>query len=378
MSEVVIPAIIIPVVCTLFFFWRLISWRGPRPWLFVLAVPALALCFWYPLLGLLDKAQPWSAVLALCGNVWTVTAGFFLCVSLVIEIVRALAWLYLKSGNGEGRDVLPARRAVPLALGLLLAVTAYAAFEAQNVRAKHIAIQTDKLPAGVNNYRIVFVADIHLNELAGEKFLGRITELIKAQNADLLLLGGDVAAYRDMRGRQKEAAMLAGAMPPNGTLAVLGNHEAMNDHMGNSIPFLKRAWAHVMRGEAIAVGSVFIVGVDDPKVAEMQGSTVHDPMIILNRMPHERFVILLKHRPDIQPESIGLFDLQLSAHTHGGQIWPVSLFMDLFLGSPQGKLTPLEGAGGKSWYYCTVGAGFNMLPLRFLTPPEVVVIDLVR
>lgn len=378
MSEFAIPAIIVALLCTGFFFWRLISWLGLRVWIIALAVIPLVLCFWYPLLVLLDRAQPWSSILAVGGNIWMVMAGLFFGISMLLEVVRAIAWLYLKSGNGEGRDVLPPHRAVPVALLLLTAVLAYAAFEAQYIRTTNIAVQTDKLPSGVNNYRIVFVADIHLNNLTGEKFLARLTKLVKEQNADLLLLGGDIVSHTNMRDRQKEAAMLAGVMPPNGTLAVLGNHEALNDHMGNAIPFLKRAWAHVMRGEALAVGSVFVVGVDDPKVAEVQGSAIHDPMIILSRMPRDRFVILLKHRPDIQPESIGLFDLQLSAHTHGGQIWPARYIINLFYGAPQGKLTQIEGEGGTSWYYCTSGAGFNALPLRLFTPPEVVVVDLVR
>lgn len=372
MSEIFIPALSVFVICTLFFFWSMIRWLGPRVWLFILALPALALCFWLPAAQALDGLRPWAPIAAFGGNIWCALAIAFTGIAVCLEILRALARLYFK------RDVLPPRRSVPISLILLMAFTVWSAFEAQDIRARHIAIQTDKLPAGVNNYRVVFVSDVHLNEISGEKFLKRLTGVIAAQNADLLLFGGDMLSVPDMRSRQKEAAMLAKVMPPHGSLGVLGNHEAMNDHLGNAIPFLKRSWIHVMRGEALAVGSVYVVGIDDPQVAAVQGSTVHNPMIILNRIPHERFVILLKHRPDIQPDSVGHFDLQLSGHTHGGQIWPAKYFLGYLLGTPQGKLTKLKGEDGESWYYCTSGAGFSALPLRFLTPPEVVVLDLIR
>lgn len=378
MSDFAVPATLVFLFFTLFFFWSLYRWLGPRPCLAALALPCLALSFWYPVIKLLERQEPWSTLIAVSGNVWVAAAALFTGIILLLEIIRALLWLLFERSDGEGRDVLPPRRSVPLALILLAVLTGYAAFEAQYPRVTHIAIQTDKLPQGVDNYRVAFVADIHLNALNGERLLGRVTKIIQEQQADLLLLGGDIVGADGMRARRREAAMLAAAMPPNGTLAVLGNHEAYNDHLNNAIPFLKRAWAHVMRGEAVAVGSVYVVGVDDPAVAEAQGSTAHDPMIILRRIPHERFVILLKHRPDIQPESIGLFDVQLSAHTHGGQLWPAGQVLRFIHGAPQGRLTRLESKLGASWYYCTSGAGFSALPLRFLTPPEVVVLDLIR
>lgn len=378
MSEIAIPAIVVSALCTLFFCWRLIRWRGPRLWIFFLTLPALALCFWYPLLGLLGGLRPWTSILAYVGTTWMALAGAFTGIALLLELIRAFFRLYFKRSEGEARDILPPRRSVPLGLLLLLAFTAYAAYEARQIRVTRIAIQTDKLPEGVNDYRIVFVSDVHLNELTGEKFLARITGAIKEQRADLLLCGGDLLSLPDMRTRHKEAALLAGAMPPNGSLAVLGNHEALNGHLDNAIPFLRRAWFHVMRGEAVAVGGVYVVGVDDPKVAEVQGTAAHDPVTILSRIPHDRFVILLKHRPDVPPESVGLFDLQLSGHTHGGQIWPGRRLIELLFGTPQGRLTRLEGEKGSSWYYCTSGAGFSALPLRFLTPPEIVVVDLLR
>lgn len=378
MKQFMIPAISIGIICTIFFLWQIYRWRGVRPWLAFLAIPLVLLCFGYPLGEALSQHQTLSAILFWGNKIWLTLAAIFTAIIIILEFLRRLLRIYLKRSEGAERDVLPPKRSVPLGLVLLALVCAYAVFEAQNVRPKHIAIQTDKLPEGVNNYRIVFISDLHLNELAGQKMLGRVLKVVEEQNADVLLFGGDIVSDKNMKVRQREAAMLAKAMPPNGSFGVLGNHEAYYGHLDNSIPFLKRAWIHVMRGEAISVGNIFLVGVDDPEIARVQGSTEHDPMQILERMPRDRFIILLKHRPDIQPESVGFFDLQLSGHSHGGQIWPGKLLVNFLYGAPQGKLNKLESSHGTSWYYATHGAGFSSLPLRLLTPPEVVVIDLLR
>lgn len=379
MTKVLFFSLSISVLCTLFTFWRLYRWRGFRLWMTPLPIVALALCFWLPLIEFFHRDSFMRDILSWGGNIWSVMAAFFTGIVLVLEVIRRFLRLYFRYATGEPKDILPARRSVPLALVLVLLLTSYAAYEARDVRVTRLSIQTDKLPKDMNQYRIVYVADIHLNEITGEQALGRITALIKEQNADLLLFGGDIVDYPNMRGRQREAAMLAKPIfPKDGSLAVLGNHEAIHNHIDNSIPFMKRAWMYVMRGEVIVTSAISVVGVDDPAAAEAQSSTMHNPMLLLSRMPQDRFIVLLKHQPDIQQESIGLFDLQLSGHTHGGQIWPARYLVELAYDAPQARLTMLESPLGKSWYYCTNGTGFSRLPLRFLTPPEIVVIDLIR
>ena len=87
----------------------------------------------------------------------------------------------------------------------------------------------------------------------------------------------------------------------------------------------------------------------------------------------EKFVLVLKHRPGLPFDAEGKFDLQISGHTHNGQYWPLGYLKDLEANSTQG-LT--QKAGG--YVYVSNGAGFNGPPMRFLTFPEVTVIDLVR
>lgn len=125
------------------------------------------------------------------------------------------------------------------------------------------------------------------------------------------------------------------------------------------------------------VGGITIVGVDDPCVSIVEGSDNDDPLPLLERVDQSRFILLLDHRPRLREKSIGLFDLQRSGHSHGGQIWPGKWLMHWLHGTPAG-LSFHSGPEGRSTVFVTTGTGFARMPMRFLVPPEVVVIDLVR
>ena len=85
------------------------------------------------------------------------------------------------------------------------------------------------------------------------------------------------------------------------------------------------------------------------------------------------FTILLKHRPRINTASIGLFDLQLSGHTHKGQIFPFSLITAMYFPLDSGFITLQD----RSSLYVSRGTGTWGPPMRFLSPPEITVIDIV-
>jgi predicted MPP superfamily phosphohydrolase len=95
---------------------------------------------------------------------------------------------------------------------------------------------------------------------------------------------------------------------------------------------------------------------------------------LLSKLPREQFALLLKHRPVIDENAIGLFDLQLSGHTHKGQIFPFSLITMLLYPTHAGLLRLEKNA----WLYVNRGSGTWGPPIRFLSPPEVTLIELVH
>ncbi|MEJ2068644.1 MAG: metallophosphoesterase, partial [Deltaproteobacteria bacterium] len=121
-------------------------------------------------------------------------------------------------------------------------------------------------------------------------------------------------------------------------------------------------------------GLIFVAGVDDDAAKRYglsQGRTEGD---LLSQAPVDRFVLLLKHRPHLVPQGQRGFDLQLSGHTHGGQIFPFSLFVKMLYPEYAGLM---ELEGGKH-LYVSRGCGTWGPPIRLFAPPEITIIDLVH
>ena len=121
------------------------------------------------------------------------------------------------------------------------------------------------------------------------------------------------------------------------------------------------------------ISGINFVGVDDPAVKSSGEEHTKSEQDLLLAQPKENFTVLLKHRPDINPQSLGLFDLQLSGHTHKGQIFPFNLLTWFFYPQQAGQLTRLNNGS----LYLSRGTGTWGPPIRFLAPPEVTIIDLV-
>ena len=115
------------------------------------------------------------------------------------------------------------------------------------------------------------------------------------------------------------------------------------------------------------------MGVDDPTGLRMGQKIVQNEKAILSTVPHNLLTILLKHRPDIDKKTTGLFDLQLSGHTHGGQIFPFRWVVRLLYKKYRG----LHKFANGRFLYISTGTGTWGPPMRFLTPPKITIIDVV-
>jgi uncharacterized protein len=131
----------------------------------------------------------------------------------------------------------------------------------------------------------------------------------------------------------------------------------------------------MLRGEARVVpGLINIAGVDDPTGNRFGGARSVSEKDLLSSLPRERFTLLLKHRPLVAEDAVGLFDLQLSGHAHKGQIFPATLLVEALYPIGAGFLRLEKG----SCLYVSSGAGTWGPPIRFLASPEVTVIELVH
>ena len=318
-----------------------------------------------------------ARVLAHIGYTWMGLVFFFFAFGLCLDVLNLGIRLWaLLPGSSGGRLAWTGKNAfVFLALGSLL-LGVWSMFSAWNIRLDHISLHTRKLPAGKNRLSIAQISDLHLGLLVGEQRLARIIRLVRKAQPDVLVCTGDLVDAQ-MDRLNHLADMLAEVQPPLGKFAVTGNHEF---YMGirQSEGFLRAAGFTLLRNESYRLDELLtIVGVDDPAGrGRPQGARPagQGEDVLLSEQNPEMYTLLLKHRPVVQRESLGRFDLQLSGHAHKGQIFPFTLVTQFFYPRQDGLYHLEKG----SLLHVSRGTGTWGPPMRFLSPPHVTVIELSR
>ena len=309
--------------------------------------------------------------------IWLGLLFFFLWTNLAVDLVNLLlAVAGAVSGRGMRAFLISGKAPFFALVFLSLALGTYSFLEAREIGIEQIRILTDKLPSSIPRLRVAQISDVHLGLLVRHGKAERIAEAIRRADPDILVSTGDLvdAEINHLEGL---AEIFGKIRPRFGKYAVTGNHEFYAG-IDQAILFTQRAGFLVLRGEAVTVENILqIAGVDDPTGdptgAKLGGNVERQEREVLGEAPSPIFTILLKHRPNLSQESRGLFDLQLSGHTHRGQIFPFRYVVARVYPNLEG-LFPLGG----SFLYTSRGTGTWGPPMRFLSPPVVTVIDIER
>ncbi|WP_238009183.1 metallophosphoesterase [Dactylosporangium sp. AC04546] len=233
---------------------------------------------------------------------------------------------------------------------------------------KRVPVRLAKLPASMDGFRIALVSDIHLGPLLGRSHTERIVRIINSVDADLVAVVGDLV--------DGSVAELGSAAEPlqdlkarHGSFFVTGNHEYFSGYQ-EWVDEVNSLGVRVLRNERVDIQGLDLAGVND-----VTGSDVGDgpdfAKALGGRDP-ARPVVLLAHQP-VQAHDAAKHgvDLQLSGHTHGGQMVPFNLLVAL-------EAPVVAGLGNVdgTQVYVTRGAGFWGPPVRFGAPPDISVVEL--
>lgn len=353
-------------------FWLLARRRK----LFLVTLPLFACMAFFPLVHLhLPEDGLLQAAAAHLAQAWLPVAFFCLPVFGIYDVFRILRGMAHRFFPNHSFRFLAYPYIVSAMLLLGAAVYSYGLIEARTLTVHHLEIATKKLPLETKRLRIVFASDLHISPHTGNTMLQRTVDAILAEKPDIILLGGDI--LDDSRqGTGKDKRELERLAAPLGVFGVLGNHDAFGD-ADRAAGFLRHAGITMLASELRKAGPLTLVGIEDPVAAQQMPQPRPELGGLLRQASPERYTILLDHRPFVRPETIGYFDFQLSGHSHGGQIpllWP---HVRSTYGVGAG-LSQHAGEDGESLLFMTTGTGFSKLPIRLLTPPEIVVIDLVN
>ncbi|MEW6333527.1 MAG: metallophosphoesterase [Thermodesulfobacteriota bacterium] len=317
-------------------------------------------------------AESLVRLVAWAGYLWMAVVFLFFCAALILDIYRLLAHAAGLLLHADPRGALPSARTVfllPLAAALVIA--GYGSFEARRIGTERIEIRSPKIPKETGRIRVVQISDVHVGIMVrGERLAGMLRKVREAA-PDLLVATGDLVDGQH-NSIAEAAIQLSQIRPRFGKFAVTGNHEFYAG-LDESIEFMKRAGFVTLRGQMTTVGGVLdLAGVDDPTVRLPGPSGGLSDREVLSP-GSGRFTILLKHQPVVEKDAPGAFDLQLSGHTHRGQIFPFSLVTSRFFSYHSGNFRLANGA----LLHVSRGTGTWGPPVRFLSPPHITVIDLV-
>jgi len=306
--------------------------------------------------------------------VWMALVFLLVVMLLAVDLYRGLVSLAGVAARADLSAVVPGARAAFLVPRVLsAAATAWGFHEALDIRTERVVIETDRLPEQVERVRVCQISDVHLGPIVREERLARMLDAVKRENPDLLVSTGDLVDGR-LDGQPGLLEQLRDLRPALGKYAVTGNHEFYVG-LDKALAFTRDAGFDVLRGEVRDVGGILtLAGVDDPagRGFDLRGRSDGERDLLAG-LSRDRFVLFLKHRPVVEEEALGLFDLQLSGHTHRGQIFPFNHIVDLYFPRSSG-LHDL----GRSHLYVSRGSGTWGPPMRVLAPPEVTVIEIVN
>jgi hypothetical protein len=242
------------------------------------------------------------------------------------------------------------------------------------VDVERVKLTLSRLPAAFHGYKVAQLSDLHMGGWLTRSRLEEVVALTNEQKPDLVAITGDfVSSLSDVVARDL-VEVLGALRATDGVVAVLGNHDHWTDaevirqvlrdcnivNVSNDVHTLQRSGA-----------LLHITGVDD--IWESK----HDLDMVLSKLPVQGAALLLAHEPDFADTSsaTGRFDLQLSGHSHGGQVVPP--FLGPLRLPPYGKKyhTGLYQVGGM-FQYTNRGVGMISPPVRFNCRPEITLLTL--
>jgi predicted MPP superfamily phosphohydrolase len=235
-------------------------------------------------------------------------------------------------------------------------------------RLARVCFEIDGWPESLDGFRIAQISDVHIGPILDRRFSAHLVERVNALNADLVAVTGDLVDGSAKRVAD-EVAPFANLRGRHGVFFVTGNH----DHLSN-VP----SWAGVLRGlgmrvlrnERVSIGPAEagfdLVGVDDHHGHLIGGGGEDLDAALADRDP-ARPAVLLAHDPSTFRRARHRdIDLQISGHTHGGQVWPFRYLVRLVIPWVAGRYRD-----GRAQLYVSRGTGFWGPPMRLFAPAEI-------
>jgi predicted MPP superfamily phosphohydrolase len=318
--------------------------------------------------------QPLADLMVWTGSFWMAAMLYFLLAVVFLDLLRLVNHFLPFFPKMVSQNYAQAKYIASLGvLGIVGLLLLGGHINSVIPRIRKLDLPIAKKAANLHSLNIVAASDIHIGTIVGRDRVGHIVNLINSLNPDLVLLVGDILDM-DMAPILKRnlGDSLRNIKSRFGVYAVTGNHEHIAG-VEEACRYLEEHGIVVLRDRAVKIAdSFFLVGREDRSGRGFGGFRRKDLAELMAGIDRHYPVILMDHQPsELKQASLEGVDLQLSGHTHNGQLWPLNYIVHSIYSLPWGYRKI-----GNTHFYVSDGVGTWGPPLRIGNRPEIVQIHL--
>jgi len=312
-----------------------------------------------------------SDILNIAGGFWLA----FMFYGFLLLFLSDIIYMVLKiSGIMQAERAFLFRKVTWFSTLLISFLTIIAGFlNALHPVVKEYTVSVDKNVGEIKNFRIAAVSDIHLGSIIRKRSIRILSEMLKDAKPDVIFLLGDIVDGEI--GPVMRGDLLKYFNCPkcrDGMYAITGNHEFIGGS-DITIPYIEKNGIRILKDEIIVLeGNIQVIGRTDRDGMRFRSKARLPLSVLLEKTDQSKPVIVLDHQPVTINEAVEAgVDLQLSGHTHNGQMWPLN-----YLTSRIYKVSYGYRKTGKTTIIVSSGFGIWGPRVRLGSRPEIVVVNL--
>jgi len=304
------------------------------------------------------------------GAVWFAFLLYFLLSLLLIDIIRLFdGWFHFLPDFIHNNYELTKRVTAITVVVIVGLIVFLGNLNKRDIQIRNLEITIPKGESKLDKLNVVMASDIHLSPIDGEKLLTEIVDKMNSLNPDIILLAGDIvddkASVLDERNIGESFRKLKSKY---GVYSINGNHEFING-VDSCVRYAEKFGIKFLRDSYLLIDSSFyVIGREDSAMPQFSGKQRKSLDEIVKTISTNHPKILLDHTPfKLEQAEQNKIDLQLSGHTHHGQMWPVNLITKMIYEVSWGYKKK-----GNTHYYVSCGAGTWGPPVRTGSSSEIV------
>ena len=289
------------------------------------------------------------------GAIWFAFLAYFILSLLLIDIVRLFnGWFHFLPSTIANNYECAKKVTAIVVIAVVGLIVFLGNLNKRNIEIRNLEITIPKGDSKLDSLNIVMASDIHLSPVDGEKLLSNIVDKINSLNPDIILLAGDIV---DDKAKVLEDRRIGESFrrlkSKYRVYSITGNHEFING-VDSSVRYAENFGIKFLRDSYILIDSSFyLIGREDVSMSQFTGKQRKILEEIVKDIPVNYPKILLDHTPfKLEQAEQNNIDLQLSGHTHHGQIWPANLITKMIYEISWGYKKK-----GNTHYYVSSGAG---------------------